>query len=99
MNCEQVKELLSAYLDNALAPEERRSVATHLEACPECSEMLADFRRFDALLSRMPRINPDASLRERIFSSQEYLDQVVVVISAHLLYHRSLEISIQLRQM
>ena len=74
MNCEQVKELLSAYLDNALAPEERRSVATHLEACPECSEMLADFRRFDVLLSRMPRINPDASLRERIFSSQEYLE-------------------------
>ena len=27
MNCEQVEELLSAYLDNMLAPEERRQIA------------------------------------------------------------------------
>ena len=31
MNCEQVEELLSAYLDNMLAPEERRAVAAHLQ--------------------------------------------------------------------
>src|SRR6266700_4070397 len=74
MNCEQVKELLSAYLDDALALKEQRGVAAHLAVCLECSSMLADFQRFDVLLSRMPRIKPDASLRERIFSSPEYLE-------------------------
>ncbi len=74
MNCEQVEELLSAYLDNALATEERRSVALHIEDCPKCSRMLADFRRNDALLSQMPRISPSQNLREKIFSSPEFLE-------------------------
>ena len=72
MNCEHVKELLSMYLDNELASEDRQSVACHLHFCTECSAVLADFRRFDALLSRLPLIEPRRSLEERIFSSTEY---------------------------
>src|SRR5450755_4377260 len=74
MNCEQVKELLSPYLDNALAQEERRTVVTHLAHCAECNRVLADFQHFDTLLARMPRISPDAALRERIFSSPAYFE-------------------------
>lgn len=74
MNCEQVKELLSAYLDNALAPEEYDAVTTHLRSCQECSHILSDFRHFDALLFQLPRVSPDPALRERIFSSSEYLE-------------------------
>jgi anti-sigma factor RsiW len=74
MNCEQVEELLSAYLDNALALEERHSIATHLQECAHCSAILADFRRFDALITHLPRVNPDSALRERIFSSSQYLE-------------------------
>ena len=74
MNCEQVEELLSAYLDNMLAPEERRQVAAHLQTCRTCTQMLADYRRNDALLARLPRVAPDAILRERIFSSPDFLE-------------------------
>jgi len=74
MNCEQVKEHLSAYLDNALAPEERQYVAAHIQNCASCQQMLSDFARFDALLANLPRISPEPGLRERIFSSQEYLE-------------------------
>src|SRR5712691_11274994 len=74
MNCEQVEELLSAYLDNMLAPEERRQVAAHHQTCRNCTEALADFRRNDILLSRVPRVAPDPTLRERIFSSPDFLD-------------------------
>src|SRR6266487_7019008 len=73
MNCEQVEESLSAYLDNALAPAERREVAAHLQTCSSCSAMLAEFIRNDVLLSHLPRISPDPALRERIFSSPEFL--------------------------
>ncbi len=72
MSCEQVKELLSPYLDDRLAQEERHQVSTHLQSCIECSSMLADFRRFDALLSQLPHISPDESLRDKLFSSPEY---------------------------
>ncbi len=74
MNCEQVKELLSPYLDNVLAAEEQRTLATHLEICPECNATVADFRRFDILLARLPRVSPGISLCDRIFSSPEYLE-------------------------
>src|SRR6059036_1706602 len=74
MNCEKVEELLSAYLDNALALEERHEVATHLQGCSRCSVILADFRRFDALIAHLPRVSPDLALRNRIFSSPHYLE-------------------------
>jgi Tol biopolymer transport system component len=74
MNCERVEELLSAYLDNALAFEEWREVSTHLQICAKCSVMLAEFYRNDALIARLPRVGPDPALRNRIFSSSEYLE-------------------------
>ena len=82
MNCEQVEELLSAYLDGTLALGEtaetasqmRLEIEMHLTECIQCSTALADFRRFDALLSHMPRVSPNPSLRDRIFSSPEYLE-------------------------
>ena len=72
MKCEQVKESLSAYLDSQLVLEEREAIATHLQTCTECSNVLVDFRYFDTLLSRLPRVEPNALLRQKIFSSAEY---------------------------
>ena len=82
MNCEQVEELLSAYLDDSLAwgetaesaSELQAQIAAHLQDCIHCSTVLADYRRFDALLEQMPRVYPSQALRERIFSSPEYLE-------------------------
>jgi Tol biopolymer transport system component len=74
MNCEQVEELLSAYLDNMLAPEERRQVSAHLQTCRSCTQALADYRRNDVLVSRLPHVAPDAALRERIFTSPDFLE-------------------------
>ncbi len=74
MNCERVEELLSAYLDNALAFEEWREVTAHLQTCTKCSAMLAEFSHNDALISHLPRVSPDPALRNRIFSSPEFLE-------------------------
>lgn len=74
MNCEHVEELLSVYLDNALALEDRQGVASHLQTCPVCSGILVDFRHLDALLFQLPRARPDAALQEKIFCSPEYLE-------------------------
>ncbi len=74
MNCERVEELLSAYLDNALALEEWREVSLHLQTCAKCNAMLAEFSRNDALIARLPRVSPDPALRDRIFSSPEFFE-------------------------
>jgi predicted anti-sigma-YlaC factor YlaD len=74
MSCEHVKELLSAYLDNLLVAEEQEMVTEHIQTCAGCHAIQEDFRRSDALLSRMPRVSPSPMLRRRIFSSPEYLE-------------------------
>src|SRR5205085_5950368 len=40
----------------------------------QCSAILAEFRRNDALLSQLAPVIPDPALRERIFSSPEFLE-------------------------
>ncbi|HLG78413.1 MAG TPA: zf-HC2 domain-containing protein, partial [Ktedonobacteraceae bacterium] len=72
MNCEQVKEHLSAYLDSMLAQDEAAQVEAHTKVCPGCSSALADVGYFDSLLANLPRIAPDESVREKLFSSAAY---------------------------
>ncbi len=82
MKCEQVEELLSAYLDGtlalgeaaALAAQREQDIADHLQKCKRCSAAFVDFRRFDLLLAQLPRVSPDLSLREKLFSSPAYLE-------------------------
>nr|BBH88750.1 hypothetical protein KTC_35010 [Thermosporothrix sp. COM3] len=74
MNCEQVRDLLSAYLDGMLAGDERSLVASHLVDCQDCHSILIDYYRFDTLLTLMPRIKPTPSLSHNLFSSREYYE-------------------------
>ncbi len=76
MSTEHVEDLLSAYLDNALTQEEQATVSRHLQTCASCNTLLSDYRRFDALLAKQPRVQPSAALRNRIFSSQEFLQLI-----------------------
>lgn len=71
MNCEQVKERLSAYLDDMLLSDERRVMTIHLQACPRCMLFLTELRQNDVLLARLPRVSPPLALRERLFSTPE----------------------------
>ncbi len=83
MSTEHVEDLLSAYLDNALSQEDQSAVSTHLQTCASCDTILSDFRRFDALLAQQPRVSPGANLRQRIFSSPEYLELTTQVPEKH----------------
>jgi len=53
MSCHDARESLSAFLDEALAPDERQRVAQHLEGCPECRRELARLEQTVALLHRV----------------------------------------------
>lgn len=43
---------LSKYVDNELAPEERRNVEEHLKSCSGCRELLSIFLRNESMLSK-----------------------------------------------
>lgn len=42
MNCKDVNEYLSAYLDGEVTPAERKQIQTHLAICPQCREELEE---------------------------------------------------------
>jgi len=73
MNCERVRESLSAYYDRELAPDLEAEVREHLEACPDCAGQLAGFAELSKLAAdmRQPDVPPgvwsaiDSSLNER----------------------------------
>lgn len=54
MNCSQVQELLSAYLDGELTEPSRSRVAEHLVSCSACADDLSGFQRLSALADVLP---------------------------------------------
>jgi Tol biopolymer transport system component len=72
MNCKWAEGYLSACLDGTLDPAVRDEVVEHVEACAQCSAILNDYRRYDALVGSLPRYEPAEELRERIFGSPEF---------------------------
>jgi anti-sigma factor RsiW len=45
MSCKELVELVTAYLEDALAADDRDRFDAHLEICPPCVEYIAQFER------------------------------------------------------
>ena len=54
--------LLSAYLDDVLAPDERGTVRAHLEGCGSCQSRLEELRATSRLIAALPALVPARSL-------------------------------------
>jgi anti-sigma factor RsiW len=52
--CQEVVELVTAYLDGALPPARHAHVQAHLDACPHCSAYLDQIRTTIAELGSLP---------------------------------------------
>lgn len=57
---------LSAYLDEALAPADRATVAAHLDGCARCRSRLADLRATSRIIAALPAPEPRRSLVPRV---------------------------------
>jgi hypothetical protein len=69
MTCHDARESLSAYLDEALAPDERRQVAAHLEGCPDCRRELARLEQTVALLHRVEPARAPVGFVDRVMEA------------------------------
>lgn len=63
---EHFETLLSAYLDDALAPAERTTVRAHLDGCGLCRGRLDDLGATSRLLAALPELAPTRSLLPRV---------------------------------
>ncbi len=55
MNCHEIENLLSAYVDKQLSAEDAKAVEDHVMSCRSCSGTLVQLRRLVGLLGGIPR--------------------------------------------
>jgi len=71
MNCEEIQNLLSEYIDGELAEGERLRLDDHLENCPDCREELAHLREYLNDIGSLRKIKPPADFLKQVHSRLE----------------------------
>jgi len=66
MTCHDTRESLSAFLDAALAPDERREVEAHVDGCAECRRELERLQQTVALLHRVEPARAPVGFVDRV---------------------------------
>jgi anti-sigma factor RsiW len=52
LSCQRFVDLLGDYVEDVLSPDERRTMDAHCLACPQCRQLLSDYRRLPEMLRR-----------------------------------------------
>jgi anti-sigma factor RsiW len=69
MDCNELVELVTAYLDRALEDEARARFEQHLEACDGCENYLQQFRVTIATLGKIRDDQLDPAFRGRLLTA------------------------------
>lgn len=68
MECNDVREKLSAYIEGIIAPEEKPRIDEHLKVCERCSESLADLRKALAHIRDLEEVEPPPWLSQKVMA-------------------------------
>ncbi len=60
-DCKEIRERLSAFIDNELPPSERMLIERHLHQCPACAQEESSLRQVIALMDEIPNESPSRS--------------------------------------
>lgn len=66
--CINIENLIPAYLEGAVLPDQDRLVREHLASCPKCSAVLADLRRTQELTRGLEEVEPPPWLAQKIMA-------------------------------
>jgi len=66
MKCRNIRENLSAYIDEELYPDQSENVTQHLLHCPECSSALEVLQKVDTVLNNAPLYSVPAKFSEKL---------------------------------
>ena len=69
MTCEELVELVTAYLDGALDPETERQFVDHLALCDGCEIYVEQIRRTAAEVGRVEPENLSEQARDRLMAA------------------------------
>src|SRR5205807_2657895 len=66
MNCDEIQQLISLYVEDGLTLDERQACYQHLEVCPVCRARMAELRTLRSSLANLSRPAPPADLVPKI---------------------------------
>jgi hypothetical protein len=68
MQCSDVREKLSAYIEGIVSPEEKQLIDEHLKVCERCSDSLADLRKAHELVRNLEEVEPPPWLTQKVMA-------------------------------
>lgn len=66
MNCNEVNDNLSLYIDDELSEEEKKSMDEHIKNCLDCSKELEEYKKIIQALRELPDEEPPAGYCKRL---------------------------------
>jgi anti-sigma factor RsiW len=69
MDCKEIVEAITAYLDGNLSTADRRRFDSHLANCPYCTEYLEQMRMTIARLGTLDEASLSTDAREHLLAS------------------------------
>lgn len=66
MDCNSINNMLSAFLDEELGPEERRIVRQHLFGCTQCQNSLRELKQLHRMLGSMESVVPPVDFADEL---------------------------------
>lgn len=66
MQCQEVRDLLSAYMDEQLGSSQQQEVSAHIKVCEECRAELEELREAVGFLRQLPELPPPPEFRARL---------------------------------
>jgi anti-sigma factor RsiW len=66
LTCHELVELVTDYLEDALAPAERARLEAHLDLCRGCREYLAQMRQTISVMGGLPPDSLDPQMRDQL---------------------------------
>jgi len=66
MKCEEIKEILSFFLENETSPEENEMIQNHLRICQNCSILLSFLKETKESLIAFPELEVSHHLLEKL---------------------------------
>jgi len=68
MECKEVREKLSAYIEGIVPAPEKPLMEEHLQTCPGCKESLADLKRTIEYVQAIPEVEPPSWLTQKVMA-------------------------------
>jgi len=68
MQCSDVREKLSAYIEGIVPPEEKAPIDEHLKVCERCSKSLADLKKALAYVRNLEEVEPPPWMTQKVMA-------------------------------